>query len=66
MTANEVTKVKILNKLIKLKYTRIQVTYDIFYLIQNFEFKKVLTEFSLYALNKNVNMIKIDLQNGNF
>ena len=61
MTANEVTKVKILNKLIKLKYTRIQVTYDIFYLIQNFEFKKVLTEFSLYALNKNVNMIKIDL-----
>ena len=66
MTANEVTKVKILNKLIKLNYTRIQVTYDIFYLIQNFEFKKVLTEFSLYALNKNVNMIKIDLQNGNF
>ena len=61
MTANEVTKVKILNKLIKLKYTQIQVTYDIFYLIQNFEFKKVLTEFSLYALNKNVNMIKIDL-----
>ena len=61
MTANEVTKVKILNKLIKLKYTRIQVTYDIFYLIQNFEYKKVLTEFSLCALNKNVNIIKIDL-----